>query len=150
MNITVLFDKENQREEISLMKSWNLSHQLNFIGFDIKAGEENLDLADIEATTLFIVLIGESTRFLDRNFLASLTLLVASTRAILCLNLNGFVGLDENHCPRTLWDCGAIHMPFGSEKEINYWLDHIKHDARVEQRTGSFHFKKHSGSFDLE
>ncbi|SOD14996.1 hypothetical protein [Pedobacter xixiisoli] len=150
VNAAILFDKENQRHEIELIKSWQLNCHVAYIGFDIKANEQKIEFSLIEETTLFVILIGESTRFLSNSFNDTVKSIIESTKAILCLNLNGFVALDEIHCPRLLWDCGAIHMPLAGKEDFIYLINTVKSDARVEQRTGSFHIRKHPRPYDMD
>lgn len=59
------------------------------------------------------------------------------------------IGLDENHCPKILWDCSALHMPFGEEDFI-YLLNVMKLEDRKAIQTGSFHIRKDPRPYDME
>lgn len=147
MIVTILFDEENQQNEIALIKKWNLNHHLTYIGYTIK--DKQLDLVSLDETEIFVILIGISTKFLSTQFTERVKSIIGSTKAILCLNINGFIGLNEDDCPRMLWDCGALHMPF-DEENVRYSLNVIKLDTRIDNSTGSFHFRKDARPFDIE
>lgn len=149
MNVTVLFDEENQQQDIALLKAWQLNHQFTYKGYAIKDDHSYFESFDVEETDLFIILIGESSRFLSGQFITDLKLMMNATKAILCLNTNGFIGLNEDNCPRILWNCGALHMPF-DEENVRYSLNVIKLDTRIANPTGSFHFRKDARPFDME
>ena len=148
MNVTVLFDEENQQQEIVLLKAWQLDHQFTYSGYAIKDDHSYTQPLNVDKTELFIIIIGESNRFLSAQFITDLKLIMNSTKAILCLNTNGFIGLNEDNCPRVLWDCGALHMPF-DEENVRYSLNVIKPDTRIEHPTGSLHFRKDARPFDM-
>lgn len=148
-NVTVFFDEENQQDKIILIKNWKLNYPITYIGFTIKAKKEIFDLSIIKETMLFVVLIGESTKFLSKEFIDCLELITKSTNAILCFNLNGIIGINEDECPRVLWDCGAIHMPFDKEN-VSYSLNTIKLNTRKDKNKGSFHFRKDIRPWDME
>lgn len=147
MIVTILFDEENQQNEIALIKNWNLNHHLTYIGYTIK--DKQLDLVSLDETEIFVILIGISTKFLSMQFTERVKSIIDSTKAILCLNINGFIGLNEGDCPRMLWDCGALHMPF-DEENVRYSLNVIKLNTRIDNPTGSFHFRKDARPFDIE
>lgn len=149
MKIAVLFDEENQTQEVDLLKKLKLVHDFNYYGYTIKSKGLNRQLLAIEKTDLFVILIGPSTRFLSSQFIDDLKLIINATKAILCLNLGGMIGLDENDCPRLLWDCGALHMSF-SEEDFIYLLNVIKLDDRKAIRAGSFHIRKYPRPYDAE
>lgn len=139
----VLFDIENQAAEIQALKDWNLSSEFEFRGYTIKAA---INALNTELYDQFIVLIGESTKYLNHQFIEDLKLIIATTKPILCLNLNGFVALEEDICPIVLHDVGAIHMAFAKE-DLAISLDYIKPDARIINPNGSYHFRKDQRSF---
>jgi len=149
MNVTVLFDEENQQQEIALLNAWQLNHQFTYKGYAIKDDHFYFETLNVEEIDLFIILIGESSRFLSLQFIADLKLIINSNKTVLCLNTNGFIGLNEDNCPRILWDCGALHMPF-DEENVRYSLNVIKLDTRIDHPTGSFHFRKDARPFDME
>jgi len=149
MNIAVLFDEENQQQEIALLKAWQSDHQFTYSPYAIKDDHSYSKPLNVEESDLFIILIGESSRFLSAQFIDDLKLIINSSKTILCLNMNGFIGLNEEDCPRALWDCGALHMPF-DEENLRYSLSVIKLDTRIHHPTGSFHFRKDARPFDME
>jgi len=149
MKIAVLFDEENQHQEADLMKKMKLVHDFSYCGYTIKSKKLNRQLLNIERTDLFVILVGPSTRFLSSQFIDDLKLIINSTKTILCLNLEGMIGLDENHCPKILWDCGALQTPFGEENFI-YLLNVMKLEDRKAIRTGSFHIRKDPRPYDME
>lgn len=146
--VAVLYDEENNLEQIALLKKADTIARFNFYGYSIKSKSENTAI-DLNKRDICIVLIGESTRFLANHFLLDLQTVINSALPILCLNINEFIGLDEANCPRILWDCGAIHMPFNKENLI-YLLREVKYQDRNENSKGSFHLRQHPRPFDLE
>ncbi|RZL40787.1 MAG: hypothetical protein EOP00_26135 [Pedobacter sp.] len=98
---------------------------------------------DLSSVDLVIILIGESTRFLGNHFKAAVTEILNTDIPVLCLNTNGFIGLEEDFCPIMLADAGCIHMPF-NRKDLELSLGYIKNDERAEQKTGSFHYKHYT------
>lgn len=149
MPAILLFDEENQQGEITLLKKWKLDYNLTYKGYTIKNEDLNFQSLNIEEKVLYVILVGPGTRFLSAQFMDDVKLIIESTNAILCLNLNGTIGLDEDHCPRILWDCGALHMPFG-RKDVAYLLEVMKLDNSERNPSGSFHLRKHSRPFDME
>lgn len=149
MKIAILFDEENQQEEVTLLKKWELDYDLGFIGYGIKSKKSDFTDIDIKDYSIFVILIGESSRFLSAQFISDVKLIINSPKSILCFNINGFIGLSEEECPRILWDCGAIHMSFDKEN-VSYSLSAIKSDARETNKSGSFHFRKEARPYDME
>lgn len=147
-NVLVFFDDENNLAEIDLRKNSNVDAQFNFYGYRIKAREQIQNL-DLDENEICMVIVGESTRFLASSFIADLRKVINSALPILCLNINECIGLDEANCPRILWDCGAIHMPFSKESLI-YLLQEVSYQDRNQNSKGSFHLRQHPRPFDLE
>ncbi|RZK66226.1 MAG: hypothetical protein EOO95_06395 [Pedobacter sp.] len=139
----ILFDLENQSAEIQKIKDWDLKWQFEFRGYTIKSGAMPLN-TDVHHQ--FIILVGESTKYLSKQFYEDLDAIILTTKPILCLNLNGYVGLEEKICPIVLHDSGAIHMAFSNE-DLAMSLDYIKPDAKIVNPNGSYHFKKDPRSF---
>lgn len=79
----ILFDKENQLGEVQLIKDWNISRMFDYHGYLIRGRVEDIDLSDYE---LFIVLIGESTKYLGSQFYGVVMEIASTDRPILCLN----------------------------------------------------------------
>lgn len=141
----ILFDKENQEKEVDAIKSWGLNYNFVYCGYTIKESCTQSEI-DLEADG-YILLTGESTKHLSLLFFRDLTSIVKTLKPILCLNLNGFVDLEENICPPLLYNVGAIHMAF-SKEDLRISLDYLKDDTRIKNPNSSFHFKKYQPPFD--
>jgi hypothetical protein len=147
--ITILFDAENHQEELAALKSWKLPYHFSFRGYHIKAEDENNLPIDITQTDLFVILIGASTNYLSVGFFEDVREIINSDKAILCFNLGKTIGLDENNCPRLLWNCGTINMPF-TKDDFTYTLDIIVLDARIIDPKKSYHIRKNPRPYHSE
>lgn len=140
----VLYDIENQSDAIYDLKDWNLNYDFEFEGYGIKSFSEDPILGDYD---LYIILIGASTRYLDQRFYKDVEQIIAVLKPILCLNLNGFVALEEDTCPKLLHDAGAIHMPFTMD-DLIFSLQSIKPDTRIVNPKGSYHLRRFQRPFN--
>jgi len=140
----ILYDKENQSDKIQVLKDWGLDYHFEFKGYGIKPLAGGPILTDYD---LYIILIGESTRYLDHEFYADVEHIIATSKPILCLNLNSFVALEEDICPRLLYDAGAIHMPF-TKDDLLFSLQSIQPDSRLVNPHGSYHFRRFQSPYD--
>lgn len=148
-SITVLFDTENQQQELISLKSWRLPYHFSFRAYHIKATDQIHLPLDITQTDLFVILIGTSTNYLSASFYEDLKEIINADKAIICFNLNETIALDENNCPRLLWDCGTINMPF-TKKDVAYTLEITALNARVTHPTNSYHIRKNPRPYDSE
>lgn len=139
----LLFDLENQRDKIEELKAWNVDANIEFKGYSIKSSGQLLDTTGFDQ---FIILLGRSTKYLSAQFYRDLESIISTTKPILCLNLNGFVALEKDICPIILQDVGAVHMAF-SRQDLTLSLSYIKHNARIDNPSGSYHYRKDQRSY---
>ena len=139
----VLFDEENQNDEIKLLENWSANYNLYSLGFGIKKIQSTdiLDFISVKNIDGIIFLIGSSSNYLNESFKEDSEKIIALTLPIICFNISKNLGLDEDNCPRFLWSIGALHMPF-TKNDVDFTLKSIKYNARVTENTGSFFFRR--------
>ena len=78
----------------------------------------------LNSSKLFVVLIGEQTRYLYKFVKWEIEQALRLGLPIIAVNLNGFRMMDPNRCPPILSDQLAIHISFQQriiEYALNYW-----------------------------
>ena len=149
----IAFDGDNDMQYYRLMTAWS-AHE----GFDFEihnahdlnmardsSQEENIkrQLRERFANSkLFLVLIGESTRFLTKFVKWEIETAIRLDLPIIGININGSRGRDER-CPLSMRDALAIYVPF-NEKIIthamkNWPSSHAKYSK--DEKSGPYHYK---------
>ena len=146
-------DADNDIHYYRLMQAWKQSDRTSFNFYDahdlnniydrseesIKAGLQ----ARFRNTKVFVLLIGDHTRYLHKFVRWEIEQAVKRDLPIIGVNLNGHRRQDTDRCPPILRDELAIYVSFNTkimEYALDYWPD--SHAAkRREKTTGPFHYK---------
>jgi hypothetical protein len=151
------FDGDNDIHYFYLMKAWHHNqgdffkdfnffdaHEINYARDSSK--EESIKsqlLIRLNNSKLFILLIGDQTKFLTKFVRWELEQAVKQEIPIIAVNLNGKREMDPNKCPPLIKDELVLHISFNQkilEKAINEWID-TRAQARREGKTGPFFYR---------
>jgi len=144
------FDGDNDIHYFYLMKAWKHNqtdffkdfsfydaHEINYARDSSR--EESIKrqlLERLNNSNLFIVLIGEQTKFLTKFVRWEMEQAVKQNIPILAINLNGKKQIDNDRCPPFLKDKLVLHISFNQrivEKAINEWIgisDRLKREGK--------------------
>ena len=150
----VCFDADNDMRYYNLMKAWKENEN---IAFDFHNAHELNNLRTwssketikrklrerLQNTKMFIVLVGEHTRYLYKFVRWEIEYAIEKDIPIIAVNLNNKRIKDSALCPPLLRDELAIHIPY-KQKIIDYALNnwgnsHKKY--RQANKTGAYHYK---------
>lgn len=150
----VAFDGDKDIRYYWLMKAWKQSDRTNFNFYDAhdintardSSNEESIkrQLRDRMANTkVFVLLIGESTKYLTKFVKWEIELAIKKELPIICVNLNGNKKKDSL-CPSSLDGKLSIFIPFGN-RIMQYALENWpSSDAshRRDGETGAYYYKQ--------
>lgn len=150
----VSFDADEDMRYYRLLCAWNANSAFDFTFFDaheintiLDASEESIKAGLQERfrnTKVFVILIGEHTRYLYRYVRWEIEQAVKRRIPIVAVNLNGKRSIDYERCPATLRDELAIHVPF-AEKILRYALESWPESDGLHRRaseSGPYHYKE--------
>ncbi len=151
------FDGDNDIHYFYLMKAWKHNqseffrdfnfydaHEINYARDSSK--EESIKrqlLERLNNSNLFVVLIGEQTKFLTKFVLWEMEQAIKQEIPIIAINLNGKRELDENRCPPIIKDKLVLHISFNQkiiEKAISEWRE-IHQKFKKEGKSGAYTYK---------
>lgn len=151
----IAFDGDNDMHYYRLMTAWAAhegfdfdiknAHDLNYARDGSQEESIKRQLRErFAASKLFIVLIGNNTRYLRKFVQWEIETAVRLDLPIVAVNLNGSRGQDPL-CPPSLREALAIYVPF-NEKIITFAMknwpsDHQRH--RIAQSTGWYYYYDH-------
>lgn len=149
----IAFDGDKDIHYYYLMKAWKHSTNVNFDFYDAHdlntARDSSLEETikqrlreRMSAAKCFVLLIGESTRYLTKFVHWEIELAIKSNIPIIAVNLNGKKKMDVSRCPPVLKDELAIHIPFKQaivEYALANWIaGHEKH--RKNGNSGAYYY----------
>ncbi len=148
----IAFDGDKDMSYYRLMTAWSANERFDFEfhnAHDLNKARDTSQEESIKRqlrerfanTKLFIILIGESTRYLTKFVKWEIETAIRLGLPIIAVNLNGQRSIDEL-CPPSLKSALAIYVPF-SEKMITYALNNwpVSHDAYMKSgKSGPYHF----------
>ena len=151
------FDGDNDIHYFYLMKAWKHNqndffkdfsfydaHEINYARDDSK--EESIKrqlLERLNNSKLFIILIGEQTKYLTKFVRWEMEQAIKQDIPIIAINLNGKREMDDNRCPPLIKDKLVLHISFNQkiiEQAINEWID-LDIKFRQERKSGPFFYK---------
>ena len=123
MKVYVCFDSYNDFYYFQMMRAWDLDHKIDFKFFppqDLNrrhTGKSETEIKSqirkqIQTVDAFVVLIGESTRYLSQFVQWEMEVALAENKPIIAVNLNGLRFQDVKRCPPILEDKLAVHISF--------------------------------------
>ena len=149
----IAFDGDNDMHYYRLMTAWSAHEGFNFEihnAHDLNTARDTSQEASIKRqlaerfanSKLFLVLIGESTRYLTKFVKWEIETAIRLQLPIVGININGGRGQDAR-CPPSMKDALAVYVPF-NEKIITYAMNHwpnghAKHFS--DGKAGPFHYK---------
>jgi hypothetical protein len=152
--VYVAFDADNDIHYYRLMQAWKQSDNHSF-DFSDAHDSNNLRNGSSEVTIkaklserlrnskVFILLVGEQTRFHYKFVRWEIEKSIELNLPIICVNLNGYRGLDLNNCPPVLRDKLVLHVSFNAkiiEKALENWeINHYKYQK--EGKVGDFYYE---------
>lgn len=155
-HVYLCFDGDNDIHYFYLMKAWKHNQRDFFRAFHFYdaheinyARDSSLEitikrklLERLRQSNLFVVLVGEQTRYLYRFVRWEIQEAIKRDIPIVVINLNGSRNLDEYRCPPILKDRLALHISFNQkivEKALEEWGDeHRQH--REKYQSGAYHY----------
>ncbi|MBY0449046.1 MAG: TIR domain-containing protein [Cyanobacteria bacterium] len=151
--VYVCFDGDKDITHYRLLKAWYTNPGINFDFFDAHNLIQARDTSTTETikrslqtrllnTREFMVLIGESTKYLYKFVRWEIEVAQDMQLPIIAVNLNGKKRMDPQLCPALIRDNLAIHVPFKSES-ISYALKNWPSSAaklRAERKKGAFYY----------
>ncbi len=149
----IAFDADKDIHYYRLMQAWKQSdnHSFNFYdAHDLNnlmtwSSEETIKGKLRERllnTKVFVILIGEQTRYLYQFVRWEIDQALKLNLPILCVNLNGKRSKDQDRCPPILKDELALHVSFNAkiiEKALTNW-EQLHNDYRRQGKKGDFYY----------
>jgi len=151
------FDGDNDILYFNLMKAWKHNqneffkdfnfydaHEINYARDSSK--EESIKkqlLERLNNSRLFLVLVGENTKFLKKFVRWEIEQAIKQKIPIIAINLNGKRELDEDRCPPIIKNELVLHISFEQkiiEKAMSEWRE-ISQKLKQEGKTGPFLYK---------
>ncbi len=151
--VYVCFDGYNDFHYFQMMRAWKRDHKVDFDFYHAQnlnspnAGDlEKLIKSKIEkqiqSANVFVVLIGESTRYLSEFVQWEMERAIALDKPIIGVNLNGLRYQDPERCPPIIRDQLAVHISFHAvilQEALVTWPDH--HTAfRQQEKSGPYYY----------
>jgi hypothetical protein len=155
----VCFDGDNDIHYYRLMCAWKQNDGINFDFYNAHDMNYARDTSTEESikrqlkerlnnTKVFIVLIGEKTRYLQKFVRWEMEQALSMDLPIIAVNLNGFRGQDSERCPPVIRDKLAIHISFNAaimQYALENWPDSHYRYTR-EGKTEPFHYTQETYS----
>ena len=124
--VYVCFDGDKDIHYYRLMKAWHQTYHSTFSFSDAhelnQARDTSMEssikrqlMERLRNTREFIVLIGESTRYLTKFVKWEMEIALGLGLPIIAVNLNGLRQRDNDRCPPIIRDQRAIHTSFNSK-----------------------------------
>lgn len=150
----VAFDADNDIRYYRLMQAWKYNDNISFNFYDAHdlnnlmsgSNEETIKrkLAErLSNTKLFILLVGNSTKFLYKFVRWEIEQAINKNIPIIVVNLNGKKNKDNDLCPAILNENLAVHVSY-NQKIIQYAMNNwIQSDIeyRKNGKTGAYYYK---------
>lgn len=149
----VAFDGDKDIRYYNLMKAWKQSDCTSFNFYDAHSINRAYDSSQensiknqlrerMNNSKVFVLLIGESTKYLSKFVKWEIELAIKKKLPIIAVNLNGSKSKDAR-CPKSLEDELAIFIPFGNkimEYALINWPEwDLKY--RLQGKTGAYSYK---------
>ena len=137
--VYVCFDGDNDIHYYWLMKAWKQNDNVSYFNFydahDLNTARDSSLEASIKRqlslrlrnTKTFVVLIGESTRYLYKFVRWEMEQALALDLPIIGVNLNGLRYQDPNRCPPIIRDKLAVHISYNAailQSALETWPMH--------------------------
>lgn len=149
----ICFDGDRDMHYYRLMCAWKQREGINFNFFnahDLNTARDDSQEASIKRqlrerlnnTNVFVVLVGEQTRYLYRFVKWEMEQAIQMGLPIIVVNLNGQRQQDPDRCPPVIRNELAIHVSFNAAA-LQYALEHwpASHQKyRIEGKSGPYYY----------
>ena len=149
----VSFDGDTDIHYYRLMQAWKQSDGIDFNFYDAhdlntardSSREESIKVqlaARMRATKIFVLLVGEHTRYLRKFVRWEIEQALRRQLPIIAVNLNGTRHLDDARCPPLLRDELAIHVSFNAsiiQHAMDGWSS--LHSAKHGKESGPYYYE---------
>lgn len=136
-----------------LMQAWHQSENIPFVFFnahDLNSARDTSLEQSIKAqlsermrnTKVFIILVGESTRYLYKFVRWEIEQAISRDLPIIAVNLNGRRSMDSERCPPLLQSALAIHISFNAailQRALESWPD-FHAQCRAKMESGPYYY----------
>ncbi len=151
----VSFDGDNDMHYYRLMCAWKQNDNLPFNFYnahDLNYARDSSQEESIKAqlrermknSREFILLIGESTRYLYKFVKWEIEQAISRNLPIIAVNINGMRSQDAERCPPVLKNELAIYVSFNAailQYALDHWpSSHTKYKA--ERKSGAYYYKE--------
>lgn len=137
----VAFDGDNDIHYYRLMLAWKQKDGMAFSFYNAHDLNSSYDSSMEQSiknqlrerilnSKIFVLLVGERTRYLTKFVLWEIEQALSLKLPIICVNLNGLREMDNDRCPPTLKDKLAVHISFNAaimQNALENWPN--SHDA---------------------
>ena len=153
VKVYVCFDSDNDFPYFRMMQTWDGAHNIDLkivneqdlrsphAGISVEEIKDNFK-NKIQSVDVFIVLIGESTRYLGQYVRWEMEQALALDKPIIGVNLNGLRYKDVERCPSIIENELAVHISFNAlilEKALENWPKlHVS--FRKDGKPGSYYY----------
>jgi hypothetical protein len=155
--VYLCFDGDSDIHYFYLMRAWHHNkndffkdfrffdaHEINFARDSSQEQSIKRQLLErLYNTNLFIVLIGDQTKFLYKFVRWEIEQAINQNIPIIAINLNGKRDMDVNRCPPILQDKLVLHISFNQrivEKAITEWIA-LSDNLKGQGKSGPFYYK---------
>lgn len=149
----VCFDGDNDIHYYRLMCAWKQNDNTAFNFYDAHDLNTARDSSSEESiknqlrerfknTSVFVILIGENTRYLTKFVKWEIEQALRLNLPIIAVNLNGIRKKDDEKCPPSMRDSLAIHVSYNA-KILQYALENwpaSDKTYRQESKSGAYHY----------
>jgi len=149
----VAFDGDKDIRYYYLMKAWKHNDNTSFNFFDAHDMNNIYDSSKEQTiknslqermrnANSFILLVGESTRYLYKFVRWEIEQAIKRDLPIIIVNLNGMKQMDENRCPPILSEALCMNVSF-NQKIIEFSLDNWltqHYSLRKENKGGAYYY----------
>lgn len=121
--VYVVFDGDSDMIYYNMLKAWNANENVDFTFSDahfmntardtsLEASIKNQLRIRLQNTKVFLLLVGEHTRYLYKFVCWELETALDMDIPIIAVNLNGLRYMDADRCPPILKDKFVVHIGF--------------------------------------
>ena len=149
----VSFDGDTDIHYYRLMQAWKQSDGIDFNFYDAhdlntardSSQEESIKAqlaARMRETKIFVLLIGEHTRYLRKFVRWEIEQALRRELPIVAVNVNGKRHLDDGRCPPLLREALAVHVSFNAsiiQLAMDAWPS--LHTAKHGRESGPYYYK---------
>ncbi len=150
----VSFDGDSDMSYYRLMRAWKQNDGIEFNFYDahnLNTARDSSQEASIKAqlaermrnTKVFVLLVGESTRYLQKFVRWEIEQAIRRDLPIIAVNLKGRRSMDQDRCPPVLKDKLAIHISFNAaimQHALDRWPSSHQ-QRRSRQKSGPYYYK---------